>query len=97
MVGLILKMVTLGQRSRSLYWKSQNDEEKIAKNSNVIIFESKFQQVIENFITVISIPDKTLLYNKWSLKVLLQNLKKSFFSDWKRDSARVRICMQGVL
>ena len=42
----------------------KNDEKKIAKNSNLDIFEIKSHHSIGNFIAVILIPNMTILQNK---------------------------------
>ena len=44
---------------------SKNYEKKIAKNSTINIFENKPYCLIEHFIAVILIPNKTILYNKY--------------------------------
>ena len=42
----------------------KNDEKKIAKNSNLDIFEIRSHHSIGNFIAVILIPNMTILHNK---------------------------------
>ena len=66
LAGTLLKLVTLGQRSRSLWQKMYLKlMKKIAKNSTINIFENKPYCLREHFIAVILIPNMTILYNKY--------------------------------
>ena len=42
----------------------KNNEKKIAKNSDLDIFEIRYHHSIENFIAAILIPNMTILHNK---------------------------------
>ena len=95
---ILLKLVTLGQRSRSKWQKMfLKMMKKIAKNSTINIFENKPYSLIEHFIAVILIPNMSIYiksiyclftYNAIldeNVSILLRNTSKYLqLKKWKK-------------